>query len=569
MFVRTLRRKNRPNTLVQIVRSYRDAQGRPRQELVCSMGAAPEGRALEELIRLAELRKAELLAAGRGTLFPPDLLAEQAMAARRRKRTRKVSVADIRCLEEDSRLTLGYHEVFGELWGDLGLDEVWTRRHQVSARLFRQAVLFRLAEPGRSKRAQALAPAGDYGVETPLEKVYRMMDQLDERRIGALRSRVAGYAGRLLGGRAEVVFMDATTLSFAAEGADELRKKGYSKDGKPHRVQVVLALVQSAEGLPLGYRLFPGNTADVKTLMPLVTELGAEYALGRVVVVADAGMASRENLSALTAAGFDWVMAVGLRKLGEGDLAVLAGAEGWETGAEPEGSGEFPRLLDHTVLSGALRGRRLVVRHSPKKARKDRRDRAEAVRRAQQRLAAGLTGKGRVGRFLRVHRGAVEFDQEAVRRDALFDGLHGVLTSLPDPPAAIRAHYAELWRIEHGFRVLKGTLRARPVFHWTEPRVRAHIAICFIAFALLRILRWKFRRHHPEKPLPSEERILRELGRVQASLVHDTAADQWFLLPSRSSDTQRRIYRTLGLSLPRRATPTDQPKPKPTSSPRS
>ena len=114
----------------------------------------------------------------------------------------------------------------------------------------------------------------------------------------------------------------------------------------------------------------------------------------------------------------------------------------------------------------------------------------------------------------------------------------------------IRARYAELWRIEHGFRVLKHTLAVRPVFHWTERRVRAHVAICFVAFALLRIFRWRYQRQHPEAPPPSEETILDELAHVQASLVRDAYSKKRYLIPSCSNAEQRRIYATAGLRLP-------------------
>ena len=112
--------------------------------------------------------------------------------------------------------------------------------------------------------------AEDHGVEVAVEKFYRMMDRLDERRVGLLQRIVFNEVMGLLGGKIEVVFFDVTTLSFASEVEDSLRLKGWSKDGKPQRVQVVLALLQNGEGLPIGYELFPGNTADVSTLEPVL-----------------------------------------------------------------------------------------------------------------------------------------------------------------------------------------------------------------------------------------------------------------------------------------------------------
>ena len=286
------------------------------------------------------------------------------------------------------------------MYDRLGLDQLWTTRQRVSERVFRQAVLMRLARPGRSKRAHAAHLDREFGVPLPLGKLYRMMDRLTERRIAALEGRIAGEVRGLLDERIEVVFADATTLAFASEVEDDLRRKGYSKDGKPHRVQVVLALLQTEEGLPLGYRVFPGNTADVRTLLPLVEELQQQYRVGRRIVVADAGMASTANLDALTAAGFDWVLAASLRKLPEAEVKRLRRAAGWEPDGTPDAKDPEPRLFDHTVGGGRYRGRRLIVRHCPKKARKDARDRERAVAKARKRLAEGIRGKGRAGRFL-------------------------------------------------------------------------------------------------------------------------------------------------------------------------
>ena len=565
MFIRTLSRRTTRNHAVQILESYRDPQGRPRQRILRHVGTAEPGPALDALLAVAELEKARLLEARRPALFPPATLAERAMAARQRrwKEEAPLPIRDARQLEEEERVILGFHEVFGQLYAEWGLSEVWSRRHRVSEPVFRQAVLLRLAAPGRSKRALAARSGRDYGMEVPLERIYRMMDRLDGARIEALTERIGAVSRGLLGSRLEVVFCDVTTLAFCSERDDDLRRKGYSKDGKPHRVQVVLALLQTAEGLPVGYRLFPGNTAEVKTLVPLVEELRERYELGRVVVVTDAGLLSGENLAALESAGFEWVVAARLRRLGVEDLAELSpGASGWESsesGEEeeeaPEGVGRGPRIRELVLTQGAMKGRRLVVTWNPKKARRDARQRAEAVAKAKKRVKAAATGKGRPARFLRVQRGAMTFDQEAEHRDALVDGLHGVLTSLPDPAPAIRAHYAELWRIEEGFRVLKSTVKTRPVFHWTERRVRAHVAICYTAFALLRMLRHRFRLHHPSHPAPGEDRILDELARVQSSLLRDHHNDFRYFLPSgRTTREQRMLYSTVGLSLPTRAT---------------
>ena len=397
-----------------------------------------------------------------------------------------------------------------------------------------------------SKRAHATCLSRDYGVEMALEKFYRMMDRLDERRIQRLQERIDEYVRGLLGGAADIVFVDVTTLSFASEVSDNLRKKGWSKDGKPQRVQVVLALVQTREGLPVGYQLFPGNTADVSTLQPMVEQLRERYTVGRMVVVTDAGMASALNLKTLSEAGFDWVVAARLRSLSEAELEPVFSSRGWKFFGEADSRGRTCKILDCKV-----KGRRLVVRYSPEKARKDAHEREHALEQLQKNLPQGLRGSGRRQRYLKIQKGAVCIDATAVQRDACFDGLHGIWTSLTDCPAEqVRKHYAQLWQIEEGFRVLKHTLSVRPIFHWTERRVRAHVAICYVAFALLRILRWKYRRQHAGYPALSEAQILNELSHVEASLVRDSNTGNRYLIPSCSSKEQRMLYSTVGRKLP-------------------
>ena len=551
MFVRTVKRKNTENLGVQIVESYRNSQGKPRQRIVRNMGSAPPGDALKELVRIAEIEKQKLLHNKKPSLFPPDTMAKIVIESRRRKQESKpLPIANARLLKEHKRLTVGFHEVFGELYSQLGFDRVWGARHRMSARLFEQAVMMRLAAPGQSKSAHARLSAG-HGVEVSVEKFYRMMDGVDEKRIDFLQRIVSREVMGLLGGKVDVVFFDVTTLSFASEEEDSLRRKGWSKDGKPHRVQVVLALVQTKEGLPTGYELFAGNTADVSTLEPVLERLGERFDIDGVVVVADAGMASEDNIRELESRGCDWVVAARLRKLGKKSLNEVVNWEQWRE----VGDGRKVGDLD-------IGGRRLVLRHCASRARKDALDREVAVEKAAKRLSEGIKGSGRRGRYLKVEKGSVSISEEAIRRDEQFDGLHGVWTSLEREKHSaeeVYRHYAELWRIEEGFRVMKHTMAVRPVFHWTQRRVRAHVAVCFAAFAMLRILRWKHNRSHPAQESLSEQTILRELGNVEVSLLRDEGNGKQYLVPSSSTKTQRLLYATAGCRLSGETVPVDQP----------
>ena len=264
-----------------------------------------------------------------------------------------------------------------------------------------------------------------------------------------------------------------------------------------------------------------------------------QFEVGRAVVVVDAGLLSEKNLRALTEAGLDWVVPARLRKLKGADFAALGTPQEWAPQPR-DGKGRLRRLTERQI-----NGRRLVVRYCPNRARRDGRVREKAVEKAEEKIAKGEPLGRHPGRFLKRKRDAVTLNRKAIERDALFDGLHGIWTSLSQPPASqIRAHYAELWRIEQGFRVLKHTLQVRPVFHWTERRVRSHIALCYVAFALLRILRWKSARQHAGQPPLSEDRILAELGDVTVSLISDPGNGNRYLVPFGSTREQRLLYKT-------------------------
>ena len=561
MFVRTIKRSTTRNIAVQIVESYRNDHGQPRQRIVRHMGSVPAGRALDELRRLAQLELLKLHEDRQPTVFPARTLAEWAIEARlRRANETALPIADARQLSEEKRITPGFHEVFGALYEQLHLGQLWSSRYRVSEKVFREAVLMRLAQPGRSKRKHAALLSRDHGIEVSLERFYRMMDHLDEPRIERLQKRLGNAVQQLLREPLEVVLMDVTTLSFASEVEDALRRKGYSKDGKPHRVQVVLALVQTKQGLPVGYRLFAGHVSEVKTLEPMIEQLRRQYQMQRVVVVADAAMASQENMAMMKARGLDWVVAARLRNMSQSNLEQIRHSQDWHNDGSPDQKGRQRKVLDIT-----LDGRRLVVRYCPKKALKDAAQRARIVSKLRARLPTKVGGQRR--RYLQVKKDAVSINEQAIVDDARLDGMHAVWTSLNDVAVVqVRQYYAQLWRIEQGFRVIRHSMAIRPIFHWTERRVRAHVAICYTAFVLLRMVRWKYQCQHAAQDALSEERILEELARVQASVVRDDDTHHRYLIPSSATAEQRRLYATVGEKLPQRTTQLKRSQPRDQSS---
>ena len=542
MWVRKLVRKTTRNVCVQIIQNYRDRKGNSRQRVVRTVGSVPPGPMVQNLVRLAEREIVRLQEKKRPSLYPNESRAKRIVQARKAPQgSEALPIADARKLEEVSRICMGFHEAFGTLYDQMGFDRIMDSRRKMARRLFKQAVLLRLASPGGSKLGYSRLLSKEEGVEVPVEKFYRMMDAVSEKEIARIKQLVCEETVGMLGGSMNVLFFDVTSLSFASEVEDELRRKGFSKDGKPHRVQVVLALVQTQEGLPVTYELFPGNTTDVKTLEPVLEHLKERFALDRVIVVADAGLLSEKNLVMLRSLGCDYVVAARLRSLNKAQTTIITGKQSWtrlRTGK---------KITEHV-----LGGRRLILRYCPEKAKRDVHKREEAIEKVKKELTSGVKGKGRGGRFLKVDPSGVSLHEEAIARDAQYDGLHGVWTSLPDMKAAsVYAQYGELWRIEEGFRVLKHTMAIRPIFHWVERRVQVHIAICFVAFALLRILRYRYNTMFGTKERLSEERILTELANVEASIIRDGGTEAEYLIPSKPTPEGIKLYRAVGETLQR------------------
>ena len=553
MFVRTIQRKSsHRNVAVQIVESYRNDKGQPRQRILRHIGTAPDGEALEQLKLLVHSEMEKMRKYKPLPLLPVAAEASVLAADRSVEEDKPIAIDDARALVDDERWVVGFHEVGLKLLEEFHFDKLFPKARGGLWRLFAQMVLMRLAEPGASKRRAVARLRSHFGVNVPLHRVYRMMDALSEGFINRVQRIAQREAQALLGAKCEVLFFDATTLYFEANSSDELRNNGWSKDGKSEHVQMVLALVQTAEGLPIGYELFPGNTADVSTLLPVVRKLQGRFDISRATLVADSGMLSRANIAALRELNCDYLLAARLGSISDEKLdKLLAELEHQTAGADGT------RLLDTEHD-----GRRLVLSYSPSLARKQRHERAKLIEKLQKKLGKGgkgvgnLIGNSKYRKWVKVDdTNVAELDVEAIEaKESRLDGVRGIFTSLStevSQASAIKARYAELWRIEHGFRVLKSDLRMRPIFHWKQERIKAHVAICFSAYVLLAHLHYRVNLSAGDLGRMSPAAILDHLSGVQVTVVTDTNSGNQFLVPSQTTREQQAIYTAAGAKLVR------------------
>ena len=318
MFIRVKTTQNSPRKSVQIVESRR-VEGKVKQRIVKHIGVALDGEQLEELKALADTIKIQLELDAQLPLYTPEEIVKLEKYSKKPAKSNKdkqtlsttnnqadtktvmfdksdydVNLLDI--LEED-RVIKGIHDIYGKLYDELGFNKILANpaRNVASNRALKEIVLARVANPD-SKRGSVINLEENFGVSLDLNTVYNMMDKIDDKEILKLNKVVYDKTKALFKDKIDIVYFDATTLYFESFTEDALKKNGYSKDGKFNQPQVVLALLVTKSGLPIGYKAFSGDTFDGHTILPVLKEVQKHYDIDSVVFVADSGMFNRANL---------------------------------------------------------------------------------------------------------------------------------------------------------------------------------------------------------------------------------------------------------------------------------
>lgn len=540
MFVRVKTSPNSAGRSVQIVQSVRKAD-RVSQKIVRHVGMAYDDYELEKLKLLAESIKLRLEAGGQEFLFKPEEIVK--LGSSGKKYADRDYIVNVKNLKEEQRLTSGIHEAYGKLFDDIGYGSVIKRpsRNKAAVDIFKNIVLARVANP-LSKMATVDMLEEDFGVTLDLDRVYRMMDSLDGPAIERLKNISYQNTLNLLGTKIDVIFYDATTIYFESFEEDELKKNGFSKDHKHNQPQVLLALMVTSDGLPVDYEIFPGDTYEGHTLIPALTKIREKYNIEKIVFVADSAMLSRNNIEMLEDL--------------EGDnFSYIVGARLKGTASDLKNrildKSNYRRIKkEYYVAEIADGNRRIVVSYSGKRAAKDARDRKRAIAKLMAELDRSKSVKSHLRdhgyrKYLKVEgTSKVVLDQERIALDAKWDGLHGVVTNSNLDPVETLKKYNELWNVEAAFRVTKHDLKVRPVYHWKPHRIKAHIAICFTAYSLVKNLEYRVRLQYKKLSI---EKIRQLLMKVQTSILFDSKKRIRYGLPSRMKRDARKIYNILDI----------------------
>lgn len=348
----------------------------------------------------------------------------------------------------------------------------------LGSEMLRDLVVSRVCCP-RSKLATTDYLRRYRGKEIDISVIYRFMDKLDDSFRQQVQKISVEHTRKILGGKIGIVFYDVTTLYFETAREDSLLTPGFSKDGKTAESQIVLGLLVSMDGYPLAYSIFNGSQYEGRTMIPVIDDFVSRFGLTDFVVVADAGLLSRKNIDLLKAANYKFILAGRIKKESES-------VRDWVFSLPKD-----PAMFHETVING---DERIIVSYSDTRARKDANNRDRGIARLRKSYASGKVNKKNINqrgynKFLVVENDVhVRIDEDKIAEDSRWDGLKSYVTNTDLPAKQVIEHYHELWGVERAFRVVKGKLETRPVFHFTERRIEAHICICFMAYKVYKEL---------------------------------------------------------------------------------
>lgn len=363
---------------------------------------------------------------------------------------------------------------------DLILDRVFDNVgfNRIEDDIFRKLVKARLSYPA-SKSATVEYLKNHFDDDVSLSKIYRYLDKLSDSQHRIVQDISVGHTRKILGDHIGVLFYDVTTLYFEADYEDELRKTGFSKEGRHKNPQIILGLLVSTGGYPLAYCIHEGNKYEGHTLLPVVTEFVHRYNLEDFIVVADSGLMNGDNIADLEENGYKYIIGAKIKT---------------ESKKIKEWILSQPKNDCQMVEYDKGNGKRLLVGYTDNRARKDAYNREKGVRRLEKAYRRGTLTKENINKrgynkFLTMEGDVrVSIDYDKLETDAKWDGLKGYLTNTDIPASQVYDAYHNLWHVEQAFRISKSKIEIRPMFHFTRRRIEAHVCICFVALKVYKEL---------------------------------------------------------------------------------
>jgi len=440
---------------------------------------------------LGKYKVAKTIGSSKDSIEIERLVSEGKRYAQKMMGLQEIDFTDHRRLFSDvlssitSHKLVGIQYVLGRIFDDIGFN-------QVTDELFKDLVLYRLVYPkSKLKTTEYLYRYEQKSYSE--DSIYRFMDKLHSRYKEDVQKISLNHTLKVLDGSLHAVFYDVTTIYFEIEKEDEIRKPGFSKDGKHKNPQIVLGLLVSKDAYPLAYDIFEGNKYEGDTFLPILEGFRKKYNFEKLTVVADAGLLSNKNVQDLIEKGYEFILGARIKNEKESVKKEILGLD-------------FKKENNRVINKDGLT---LIITYSGDRAKKDRYNREKGVKRLEKQLKSGKLTKSSINnkgynKFLKMAgEVALELDQEKIDKDANWDGLKGYLTNSKMTKEEVLENYRHLWQIEKAFRVAKNELKIRPIFHHKRKRIEAHICLNFTAYKVYkeldRILKIKNSGLTPEK----------------------------------------------------------------------
>ena len=366
---------------------------------------------------------------------------------------------------------LGPEIILGKLFTEIGFAEIQDE-------LFKHLVISRIIYP--VSKLKTIDYLQKYkGLTIKANDIYRYLDKLHSTQIKHVQQISFNHTIKLLNNVLSVVFYDVTTIYFEASDEDDLRKAGFSKDGKHNQPQILLGLLVSENGYPLDYEIFEGNTFEGHTMMPVINAFKNKYKMQQLIIVADAGLMSNKNISELITQQYQFIIGARIKNETKQIQAQILSQ----------------KLEDGQSIEINKEGlQRVILSYSSTRAAKDAHNRNKGLERLKKSLASGRLTKEHVNnkgynKYLKLD-GEIKvlIDEEKFNDDAKWDGLKGYATNTALDKQTVLEYYKQLWQIEKTFRITKTDLKIRPIYHYKKRRIEAHICIAFVACKLYKEL---------------------------------------------------------------------------------
>jgi transposase len=533
MFARIITSKERK--YLNIIDGYRNEDGKVKQKVIANLGRVDE----------LNQKSIESLAAKLLDIVKSD------------KSVRETSLPN---MEELDRYNYGFI-AYKSLWSRFKLDDILDSLVQDTHIKFDfknivfSMVIDRLLKP-KSKLALFHNRDDYFSINSNLDlnHIYRSMDILSEHK-DDIELSLFNTNKNLFNISTDIVFYDVTTFYYESKDENDLKKFGYSKDGKFGDVQVVMGMLIDKNGLPIGYELFSGNTMDAKTMIAILDKLKNKFQIDTVVIVADRGLNSKLNLKAIKDAGYEYLMAAKIKSmkadiqtkiLDIGNYKNIINDKESEEGLysymvlDYDNEVKYKEEISTDIQTGEVTTKnrtitlkeKLICTYSEKRARKDRYDRERGLQKAnkiiQENQKSSVTSTRSFKKYIfkttqddNCKNFIMSLDWMKMKKDKMYDGFYAITTSKLNLSAIeVIENYHNLYKIEDSFRILKSTFDTRPIYHYKEHRIEAHFIVCFIAFMLERDLEIRLKKSKAfQNDIITPDRVKEALNALEVSKV--------------------------------------------------